>query len=306
MLRRLDLRIDDDDRIALLGANGNGKSTFAKLLAGRLAPMSGAHHARRQARRSPISPSTSSTSSNPDASAYDHVRELMPDAPEAKVRARAGAIGFPAPWPTRRRQALGRREGAAAARARDLRRAASADPRRADQPSRHRQPRGAGRGAQRLSRRGDPDHPRPPSDRGLRRPAVAGRRRHGRRRSMATSTTTGAWCWASAAPARRRCRPRRTARAARANRTDLRRAAAEKRVELAPLRRRIAEAEAAVETAQRGHRAHRCGAGGAGAVCPRSRQGRGAREGARRSGRCMARAEETGLPPAAEFEAAMA
>ena len=29
-------RIDDDDRIALLGANGNGKSTFAKLLAGRL------------------------------------------------------------------------------------------------------------------------------------------------------------------------------------------------------------------------------------------------------------------------------
>ncbi len=30
------LRIDADDRIALLGANGNGKSTFAKLLAGRL------------------------------------------------------------------------------------------------------------------------------------------------------------------------------------------------------------------------------------------------------------------------------
>ena len=33
----LDLRLDPDDRIALLGANGNGKSTFAKLLAGRLA-----------------------------------------------------------------------------------------------------------------------------------------------------------------------------------------------------------------------------------------------------------------------------
>jgi ATP-binding cassette subfamily F protein 3 len=31
-----DLRIDADDRIALLGANGNGKSTFAKLIAGRL------------------------------------------------------------------------------------------------------------------------------------------------------------------------------------------------------------------------------------------------------------------------------
>ncbi len=41
VLRRLNLRIDDDDRIALLGANGNGKSTLVKLLSGRLAPMSG-------------------------------------------------------------------------------------------------------------------------------------------------------------------------------------------------------------------------------------------------------------------------
>src|SRR6266850_688261 len=41
VLSRLTLRIDDDDRIALLGANGNGKSTLVKLIAGRLAPMSG-------------------------------------------------------------------------------------------------------------------------------------------------------------------------------------------------------------------------------------------------------------------------
>jgi ATP-binding cassette subfamily F protein 3 len=41
VLRRLDLRIDQDDRIALLGANGNGKSTLAKLVAGRLKQMSG-------------------------------------------------------------------------------------------------------------------------------------------------------------------------------------------------------------------------------------------------------------------------
>jgi ATP-binding cassette subfamily F protein 3 len=41
VLRRLDLRLDMEDRVALLGANGNGKSTMMKLLAGRLAPMGG-------------------------------------------------------------------------------------------------------------------------------------------------------------------------------------------------------------------------------------------------------------------------
>ncbi len=41
VLDQLNLRIDPDDRIALLGANGNGKSTFAKLIAGRLEPRSG-------------------------------------------------------------------------------------------------------------------------------------------------------------------------------------------------------------------------------------------------------------------------
>jgi len=41
VLRGLTLRIDEDDRIALLGANGNGKSTFAKLIAGRLSLESG-------------------------------------------------------------------------------------------------------------------------------------------------------------------------------------------------------------------------------------------------------------------------
>src|SRR5207253_3149059 len=41
VLSRLDLRLDPDDRIALLGANGNGKTTFARLLAGRLTPLSG-------------------------------------------------------------------------------------------------------------------------------------------------------------------------------------------------------------------------------------------------------------------------
>ena len=41
VLRGLSLTVDMDDRIALLGANGNGKSTLAKLVADRLAPLSG-------------------------------------------------------------------------------------------------------------------------------------------------------------------------------------------------------------------------------------------------------------------------
>ena len=41
VLSYVSLRIDSDDRIALLGQNGNGKSTLAKLMAGRLKPMSG-------------------------------------------------------------------------------------------------------------------------------------------------------------------------------------------------------------------------------------------------------------------------
>ena len=41
VLDRLSLRLDPDDRVALLGRNGNGKSTFAKLIAGRLVPLAG-------------------------------------------------------------------------------------------------------------------------------------------------------------------------------------------------------------------------------------------------------------------------
>ena len=45
VLRKLNLRLDPDDRIALLGRNGNGKTTLARLLAAQLAPMEGAMNA---------------------------------------------------------------------------------------------------------------------------------------------------------------------------------------------------------------------------------------------------------------------
>jgi ATP-binding cassette subfamily F protein 3 len=93
VLKRLSLRIDDDDRVALLGANGNGKSTLAKLIAGRLEPMAG-----RVTRADRLDVGYFAQHQldelNPQGSPYSHLRRLMPDAPESKVRARAGAIGF--------------------------------------------------------------------------------------------------------------------------------------------------------------------------------------------------------------------
>jgi ATP-binding cassette, subfamily F, member 3 len=94
VLRRLTLRIDDDDRIALLGANGNGKSTLVKLLAGRLAPMSG-QVTRAQKLEVGYFAQHQLDELDADEGAYGHLRRRMPDAPEARVRARAGAIGFP-------------------------------------------------------------------------------------------------------------------------------------------------------------------------------------------------------------------
>jgi ATP-binding cassette subfamily F protein 3 len=95
VLSGLDLRIDNDDRIALLGANGNGKSTLVKLLAGRLAPMQGTVTRAANLRVGYFAQHQLDELEG-DASPYDHVRRLMPDAPEAKVRARVGAIGFSA------------------------------------------------------------------------------------------------------------------------------------------------------------------------------------------------------------------
>jgi ATP-binding cassette subfamily F protein 3 len=93
VLTGLNLNVDQDDRIALLGQNGNGKSTFAKLLAGRLAPLSGnvfgaqrvsvGYFAQHQL-----------DDLNPNWSPYDQIAALMPDATEAQKRTRLGSWGF--------------------------------------------------------------------------------------------------------------------------------------------------------------------------------------------------------------------
>ncbi len=94
VLDRLNLTLSPDDRIALLGSNGNGKSTFCKLLGGRLDPMRG--EMRRPAKMEVAYFAQHQLEElNPKATAYDHVAERMPDAPVARIRARAAQLGFP-------------------------------------------------------------------------------------------------------------------------------------------------------------------------------------------------------------------
>jgi ATP-binding cassette subfamily F protein 3 len=169
VLRGLDLRIDEDDRIALLGPNGNGRP-----------PQGGQRQrgARRQAgsglsRSAPARRTARGREPGPARAAADEGRARIAG---ARARRRNGLFRR-----RRRHQGfrfVGRREGAPAARPRLLQRPASADPRRAHQPSGHRGALSADRGAQRLSRRGDPHLPRPASAGGLRRAAVARLRRH--------------------------------------------------------------------------------------------------------------------------------
>ncbi|WP_377295595.1 ABC-F family ATP-binding cassette domain-containing protein [Rhizobium sp. SGZ-381] len=93
ILKNLNLRIDADDRIALLGSNGNGKSTFAKFISGRLPPESGDLR---------LAPSLKIgffaqhqlDDLVPEDTPVEHVRRLMPAAPEAKVRARVAQMGL--------------------------------------------------------------------------------------------------------------------------------------------------------------------------------------------------------------------
>ena len=93
ILSRINLRIDNDDRIALLGSNGNGKSTFAKFISGRLQAQSG------EIKTAPnlsigFFAQHQLDDLVPKDSAVEHVRRLMPEAPEAKVRARVAQMGL--------------------------------------------------------------------------------------------------------------------------------------------------------------------------------------------------------------------
>jgi len=93
ILRGLDMRIDPDDRIALLGRNGNGKTTLARLLAGQLAPMAGEIVAGGKLRVGYFTQYQVEELDGSDTP-LQHMARLMPDAPPKIVRAQLGRFGF--------------------------------------------------------------------------------------------------------------------------------------------------------------------------------------------------------------------
>ena len=93
ILKEVTLQIGNDDRIALLGPNGQGKSTLAKALSGRLAPLRGNLFKHKKLKIGYFA-QHQIDELRPEASPYDHVRAAMPDATEAQVRTKTAVFGF--------------------------------------------------------------------------------------------------------------------------------------------------------------------------------------------------------------------
>jgi ATP-binding cassette subfamily F protein 3 len=93
VLRRLNLRIDPDDRIALLGRNGNGKTTLARLLAAQLAPMQGSISASNKMRVGYFT-QYQVEELHGDDTPLQHMNRAMSGSTPAAVRAQLGRFGF--------------------------------------------------------------------------------------------------------------------------------------------------------------------------------------------------------------------
>ncbi|MBY0330806.1 MAG: ATP-binding cassette domain-containing protein [Acetobacteraceae bacterium] len=95
VLREMTLRLDQDDRVALLGANGNGKSTLAKLLAGRLDLLEGEQH---RAPRLKVGyfAQHQADELDPEGTPLSHIQALMPRATETACRGQIARFGLDA------------------------------------------------------------------------------------------------------------------------------------------------------------------------------------------------------------------
>ncbi|HMO07231.1 MAG TPA: ABC-F family ATP-binding cassette domain-containing protein [Paracoccaceae bacterium] len=93
VLRRLDLRIDQDDRIALLGRNGEGKSTLSKLLAGKLEASEGRVHRAAKLRIGYFA-QHQVDELHLDETPLQHIQRLRPAEGQARLRARLAGFGL--------------------------------------------------------------------------------------------------------------------------------------------------------------------------------------------------------------------
>jgi ATP-binding cassette subfamily F protein 3 len=93
ILQRLNLRLDPDDRIALLGRNGNGKTTLARLLAAQLKPMDGAMSASGKMRVGYFT-QYQVEELDRDDTPLEHMTRMMKGSTPAAVRAQLGRFGF--------------------------------------------------------------------------------------------------------------------------------------------------------------------------------------------------------------------
>jgi len=95
ILSRLNIRLDPDDRVALLGRNGNGKTTLARLLAAQLAPMDGQMNASGRMRVGYFT-QYQVEELDADETPLQHMTQLMKGASQSAVRAQLGRFGFQA------------------------------------------------------------------------------------------------------------------------------------------------------------------------------------------------------------------
>ena len=93
VLKKLNLRLDPDDRIALLGRNGNGKTTLARLLAAQLAPMEGAMNATGKMKVGYFTQYQVEELDSGDTP-LQHMTRVMKGATPGAVRAQLGRFGF--------------------------------------------------------------------------------------------------------------------------------------------------------------------------------------------------------------------
>jgi len=93
VLSGLSMRIDPDDRIALLGRNGNGKTTLARLLAGQLQPMAGDVTSSSKLRVGYFAQHQVEELVAGDTP-LQHMTRLLPDAKPGLVRSQLGRFGF--------------------------------------------------------------------------------------------------------------------------------------------------------------------------------------------------------------------